>query len=157
MTDLNESGRAYARSLIAAGKIDRTSDWSFSPADGDALLGASGTDYTAYAKAHLGLDKSAADKTKARWNYPFAKGGKLYRSALIAIKQRAGAQGESAILGAATELLDKVDAGQPAKAAGAGQVQMKGSTLSSSSSTTSRRGPSRATAPSSTTRTTGAT
>ncbi|MDR3512639.1 MAG: HK97 family phage prohead protease [Caulobacteraceae bacterium] len=124
MSDLNESGRAYARSLIAAGKVDRTSSWSFSAEDGDALLGAGGADWTTYAKAHLGIDRSATDKTKARWNYPFAKGGKVYRSALIAIKQRAGAQGESAILAAATELLDKVDAGQPAKSA-AGALETK--------------------------------
>ena len=44
MTDLNESGRAFARALISAGKIDRTSSWDFTQADGDALLGAGGND-----------------------------------------------------------------------------------------------------------------
>lgn len=117
MTDLNEAGRAYARSLIAAGKVDRSAAWSFSAEDGDALLGAGGADWTTYGKAHLGVDRSATDKTKARWDYPFAKGGKVYRSALIAIKQRAAAKGDSAVLGAATELLDKVDAASAPKGA----------------------------------------
>ncbi len=45
MTDLNEPGRAYARSLIGAGKVDKTAAWDFSAEDGDALLGASGTDW----------------------------------------------------------------------------------------------------------------
>jgi hypothetical protein len=39
MTDLNLAGESYAHSLIAAGKVDRTSAWSFDAADGNALLG----------------------------------------------------------------------------------------------------------------------
>lgn len=122
MSELNESGRAYARSLIAAGKVDKTSAWSFSAEDGDALLGASGSDWTTYAKAHLGVDRSAADKTKARWKYPFVKGGKVYRSALEAIRQRASAQGDSAVYKTAGDLLDQIDgkgAGKSGAAAGA--------------------------------------
>lgn len=110
MTDLNEAGRAYARSLIAAGKIDRTSGWDFSADDGNALLGTSGDDWTSFAKVHLGVDTSATDKTKARWKYPVAKGGKVYRAGVIAAKQRASAQGDSAVEAATGELLEKIDA-----------------------------------------------
>lgn len=111
--DVNQSGVARARALISAGKVDRTSSWSFSAEDGNALLGASGNDWTAYAQAHLGEDKSASPKTKARFHYPVIKSGLVYRSGLIAAKQRASAEGESAIEAAASELLDKVDAGKP--------------------------------------------
>src|ERR1700742_4855069 len=97
MTDLNLVGESYAHSLVSAGKVDQASSWSFEAADGNALLGKNGDDWDSYSKAHLGLDRSANDKTKARFKYPFAKGGKLYRSALIAIKQRAAQQNDAAV------------------------------------------------------------
>lgn len=109
MTDLNLAGESHAHSLIAAGKIDKTSPWSFSTEDGNALLGKKGDDWTSYGNAHLGLDRSASEKTKARYKYPFAKGGKIYRSAVIAIKQRAAQQSDGAIERAATSLLDAID------------------------------------------------
>jgi HK97 family phage prohead protease len=109
MTDLNATGESFARSLIASGAVDKTSDWSFTADDGNALLGRDGADWASYGKAHLGLDQSATDKTKARWKYPFAKGGKLYRSALTAIAQRAGQQNDSAIGNAASALLKQID------------------------------------------------
>jgi hypothetical protein len=80
MTDLNLVGESYAHSLVSAGKVDRTSPWSFEAADGNALLGKNGDDWETYSKHHLGLDRSANDKTKARYRYPFAKGDRLYRS-----------------------------------------------------------------------------
>ena len=115
MTDVNEAGRAYARTLIAAGKIDRTSSWDFSAADGDALLGASGSDWTTYSKAHLGVDAGVANKTKGHWAFPFAKGGKIYARALDAIRSAAMRKGDGAIAAAAAELLDRI----PGKTKGA--------------------------------------
>ncbi len=109
MTDLNLVGESYAHSLVSAGKVDKTSPWSFEAADGNALLGEKGDDWDSYSKAHLGLDRSASDKTKARFKYPFAKGGKLFRSGLIAIKQRAAQQSDAAVEKAATALIDLVD------------------------------------------------
>jgi hypothetical protein len=108
-TDLNLPGESYAHSLIAAGKVDKTSAWSFEAADGNVLLGKGGDDWDNYSKAHLGLDRSASDKTKARFKYPFAKAGKLYRSGLIAVKQRATQQGDGAIEKSASALIDLVD------------------------------------------------
>lgn len=109
MTDLNLAGESYAHSLIAAGKVDRTTPWSFSAEDGNALLGKGGDDWAAYGQVHLGLDRSANDKTKARYKYPFAKGGKLFRTGVIAAKQRAAQQSDSAIEKAATALIDLID------------------------------------------------
>jgi len=95
--------------LIAAGKVDRTSPWSFGAEDGNDLLGKNGDDWVSYGNVHLGLDRSANEKTKARYKYPFAKEGKLYRSGLIAIRQRAAQQNDGAIERAAGDLLDLVD------------------------------------------------
>ncbi|HEY1753732.1 MAG TPA: HK97 family phage prohead protease [Caulobacteraceae bacterium] len=116
MTDLNPAGLAYARSLIAAGKVDRASPWSFSAEDGDALLGQGGDNWGAYGEAHLGLDPAAADKTRAYWQYPVVKDGKVYRAGVIAAKQRASAEGAGAVEAAAAELLDKIDAAGDAEA-----------------------------------------
>jgi hypothetical protein len=46
MTDLSLSDESYAHSLIAAGKVDRSSD----AADGNALLGKSRDDWENYAR-----------------------------------------------------------------------------------------------------------
>jgi uncharacterized protein len=116
MTDLNLAGQSHTHSLIAAGKDDRTSAWSFDAADGNALLGKNGGDWENYSRHHLGLDRSANYKTKARYKFPFAKANRLYRSGLIAVKQRAAQQGDSAIEKAATELIDLID--KPKSASG---------------------------------------
>lgn len=109
MTDLNLAGESYAHSLIAAGKVDRAAPWSFEAADGNALLGKGGDDWESYGKAHLGLDRTASDKTKARYKFPVSKGGRLYRSGVIAAKQRAAQQNDAAIEKAATALLTAID------------------------------------------------
>jgi HK97 family phage prohead protease len=109
MTDLNLAGESYAHSLIAAGKVDRTSSWSFEAADGNALLGKGGDDWESYSRHHLGLDRAAGDKTKGRYKYPVAKAGKLYRAGVIAAKQRAAQQGDGAVERAAASLLDQLD------------------------------------------------
>lgn len=105
---LNSSGKARANSLISSGKVNKTADWSFSAADGDKLLG-SGNDWAAYGAAHLGVDTAATDNTKAKYEYPFEKGGTIYRSALTAIRQRASQNGATAIFNAAGDLLEKID------------------------------------------------
>jgi HK97 family phage prohead protease len=109
MTDLNLAGESHAHSLIAAGKVDRTSSWSFSKEDGDALLGKGGDDWETYGKFHLGIDRAATEKTKGRYKYPVGKDGKVYRSGVIAAKSRAGQQGDGAIEKAADSLLQKID------------------------------------------------
>ncbi|WP_439399061.1 HK97 family phage prohead protease [Bradyrhizobium sp. PMVTL-01] len=109
MTDLNLVGESYAHSLVSAGKVDKTSAWSFDAADGNALLGKGGDDWENYSKHHLGLDRSANDKTKARFKYPFAKTDKLYRSGLIAAKHRAAQQNDAAVEKAAAALLELID------------------------------------------------
>lgn len=105
---LNRPGFDHALSLIRAGKVDLESPWSISAEDENALLG-DPPDWGAYAKWFLAEDTGQTDQTKARWKYPFGKEGKVYRSALTAIRQRAGQQGAEAILDAAGKLLAAID------------------------------------------------
>lgn len=103
--NVNKSGQAYAKSLIKAGKVNN-GPWSFSGADGNALLGDAGDDWANFAKYHLAEDTDATENTKARYKYPFGKAGELYSRALVAIKGRSTQQGETDINNAAQELWD---------------------------------------------------
>ncbi len=109
MSTLNSPGASNLSARISDGDVDKTSDWSFSAEDGNKLLGADGDNWAAYSKWHLGEDASETAKTKARYKYPFGKNGKVYRSALTAIRQRAGQQGDAAIYEEAGKALDKID------------------------------------------------
>lgn len=112
---LNGAAVAFANLCLTNGKIDKTSDWSFSADDGNSLLG-SDNDWANYGKHFLALNTGETEKTKAYFSYPFAKAGTVYRSGLIAVKQRAAAQGDDTIEAAAGRLLDKID-GKAAPAA----------------------------------------
>lgn len=105
---LNKPGLTNARSLIDQGSVDVESDWEFSADDGDKILG-DPPNWDTYAEHHLGINSSSNDETKDAYSYPFAKDGTVYRSALAAIRQRAGQQDETQIFNAAGELLDMID------------------------------------------------
>ena len=113
MASLHGAGKTRANALIDSGKVNRTSSWSFSAADGNALLGENGDDWDNYGRHHIGTDSSADRETKAHWKYPFAKKSgseiKLYRRALVSIRSRAAANGDDTIFDAAGSLLAKVD------------------------------------------------
>jgi ATP-dependent protease ClpP protease subunit len=106
---LHPAGHAHARSLIAAGKIDETSSWSFDASDENALLG-DPPNWTDYGKWFLGEDSAENADTKGHWKYPFGKDGKLYRAALRAIASRASQQGDSDISSSASDLIKEIDA-----------------------------------------------
>jgi len=106
---VNRAGVSKANSLINSGAINSTSSWSFAASDGNAMLGSGGDDWSNYSSFHLGMDSGADANTKARYKYPFGKGGKIYRSALVAIRQRAGQQNDTAVFNAAGTLLTKLD------------------------------------------------
>lgn len=111
---VNEKGRAHAQSLIDAGKVDKSSPWTFTAEDGNKILGPN-KDWDAYSAWHLAVDDAEAVNTEAHYKYPFGKDGKVYRSALVAIRQRAGQQGATDVFDAAGELLKKIDGDGDAK------------------------------------------
>jgi len=105
---LYRAGESHARTLIEQGRVDEESSWDFSAEDGDALLG-DPPDWDRYASWFLGHDTEADKETKAAWKYPFGKDGKVYRSALRAIRTRAAQNNETEISDAARRLLDLMD------------------------------------------------
>lgn len=105
---INSKGKSHASSLIAEGKVDKTSDWSFSAEDGNKLLG-DPPNWSEYSKWFLAVDASADKETKEYYKYPFGKDGKVYRRGIIAAKSRAAQQGEADISNAADDLLKKID------------------------------------------------
>jgi HK97 family phage prohead protease len=103
---VNSKGVAHARSLISAGKINEGA-WSFSGADGNALLG--DDDWAEYGKWFLAVDSDADAETKDHYKYPFGKGGEIYRRGVIAAKSRAAQQNLTAVSDAADSLLEAID------------------------------------------------
>lgn len=112
---LNRAAAVHARMLIEAGTVDRDAAWSFEAADSDALLGPDGNDWVEYARWFLGEDTAATPKTKDRYKYPVGKGGKVYRAALIAIRQRAGQQNAQAVFDEAGQLVALIDGDKSAR------------------------------------------
>lgn len=106
---VHKAGVSHAKSLIGSGDVDTSTAWSFSAADGNALLGENGDDWKNYGSMHLAVNSDADAMTKDHFKYPFGKGGKVYRSGLIAIRQRAGQQNETDIYDAAGRLLQLID------------------------------------------------
>ena len=107
-TTVNGPGKLNALHLVQEGKVDRDSAWSFSAKDGDQLLG-DPADWPEYAKWFLGLDSAATKETKEYYKYPFGKDGKVFRSGVIAAKDRAAQQGETELETAAGHILEEID------------------------------------------------
>ena len=105
---LNTDGYRHAMALLTVGQVDRESAWDMTTADEDALLGTP-PDWPGYATWFLGARPGSAPDVKQTWVYPFGKGGKVYRSALTAIRQRAGQQGDQEVFDGAGKLLELVD------------------------------------------------
>jgi Escherichia/Staphylococcus phage prohead protease len=106
---VNDVGTKNAAARIAAGDVDKTTDWAFDAADGDKLLGEKGDDWGEYAKWFLATNADQPATSKGHYSYPFGKNGKVYRSALIAIRSRAAEQHEDAVFDAAGEYLAAID------------------------------------------------
>lgn len=106
--EVNKPGVAKAETLISNGDVDMTTAWDFSAEDGNAILG-DPPDWAAYAEWFLAVDTSANEETKDRYAFPFGKGGKVYRSGVIAAKQRAAQVGYDNIMAAADALLTMID------------------------------------------------
>ncbi len=86
---INSSGVSHAKSLINAGKVDKTSSWSISTDERKNLND----------NMFLGAGRK----------YPYGKNDKVYRSGVIAAEQRAAQQKETAIASATKGLLAMID------------------------------------------------
>ena len=64
-----------------------------------------------FSKWFLGIDANVDPKSKGHWTYIYTSDFKnVDRAGLIAIRQRAGQNGETAIFNAAGKLLETIDA-----------------------------------------------
>lgn len=97
---------------ISEGDVDKTSAWSFSAQDGDRLLGPNGDDWDTFAKWHLIENDDQPEETKARYSYPYGKGGLVYRSALRSIASRSAQQGLNDLSKLASEMILLIDKGE---------------------------------------------
>ena len=106
---INQDAQKQARTLIAEGKTERESHWG--SAQPDAAAENTFTEqhgWQAYADWHLAYDSAENKETKGRYKFPYGDFHKVkvHRSALIAIKQRAGSEHDRAVEAAVDELLE---------------------------------------------------
>jgi hypothetical protein len=107
---INTIGERNAKRLIRTNNIDFNSSWSFSAADGNALLGPDGDNWAEYRRWFLVEETDAEARTKARYKFPFGKDGKIYRRGVIAVKSRAAQANFPELADLADELLEMIDA-----------------------------------------------
>ena len=112
---LHRPGFDQAKALIAGGKVDKTSPWSFAAADANKILG-DPPNWKRFGTWHLGRNTATKPDVKDGWRYPYGKGGKVYRSALRAIRTRAAQEKADDIFKAAGTLMFMLNRAQ--KAAG---------------------------------------
>lgn len=108
--ELNEAAVEHARTLVAAGRVDRDRPWhEIEPtaADENAYLAAQG--WPAYGAWFLGLREGADPETKERYGFVCGDFRVVSREGLVAIAQRAGEWHHPAIERAAQDLLALVD------------------------------------------------
>lgn len=98
---VNSKSMNYLMSLVESGDIDYESSWSFSAEDGNDLIEGE------FEKYHIAYDTNS--ETKARFKFPVGKDGEIYRSGVIAAKQRAGGENYQNVLEAADRLLRAID------------------------------------------------
>jgi len=110
----NTVGVSYAKTLIRKGQYNVSTSWSISSAEKRRLLG-DPPDYKAYKRWFFGIDSTIDKNTMGAYKYPFGKRGKVYRSALIAIRQRSAQQGVTSIFAAAGTLIKMIDGKEESK------------------------------------------
>ena len=108
-TGINKSGVSHANGLISDGKVVKSSSWNAPSASAEnAYIKENGM--AAFGKWFLGVDANADPETKEHWHYVYTSDFKnVDRAGLIAIRQRAGQQKETAIFEAAGKMLEKID------------------------------------------------
>jgi len=105
---LNKEAFEYAKKLIKEGKVDTSDDkWSeHNPNATQENKFLQKHEIEDYSKWHLGIDTGEDEENKGRYKFPFGDFKKVYRSGLVAVKQRAAQNHYPDIEKAAGELLE---------------------------------------------------
>ena len=107
---VNKDAVAHARKLIDAGTFDDETEWSdAAPSADDENAEIDKHGYDGYGAWHLAIDPDASEETKGRYTFPYGDFRKVYRSGLIAAKQRASQNDHDEIEKAADQLLQRLD------------------------------------------------
>lgn len=109
-TGINRAGVQQAMRLVADGKVSKPSSWQHPSAEQEnAYIAKEGM--PAFGNWNLGVDSNVDPKNKGHWTYIYTSDFKTVdRAGLIAIRQRAGQNKETAIFEAAGKILEKLDA-----------------------------------------------
>lgn len=108
---LNKDALNYAKKLIAQGKIDRASNSWF---DNEPLIEQENhylheNSWKQYSKWFLGIAPNTQTQTKEHYEFPIGDFKKIYRSGVVAVKERAAQWRQKQIEKAANELLKMID------------------------------------------------
>ena len=106
---LNVEAVAHARKLILEGKVEKETSW----AEGNPDVHAQNRylddhSFQEYSHWFFGLNEDTAADVKEHYEFPYGNFEKVFRSGLIAVKQRAGQFGHTEIEQAAGMLLDMI-------------------------------------------------
>lgn len=107
--NVNREALKHAETLIKEGNLEQESHWGSAQADAsaeNAFIEKHG--WEAYAHWHLAYDPDENEETKGRYKFPMGDFQDVHRSALIAIKQRAGSEAYSEVEDAADRLLKQL-------------------------------------------------
>jgi len=96
----------YALRKIREGRYEAHKGFQWGEKDYETALGPEGDDWGNVAKNFLGRNNNATKETRERYLYPMCKGGKVYRSALTALKAKAAGEMKAACV----NLIAKLDA-----------------------------------------------
>lgn len=106
----NDAAVRHAAALIRQGRLDTETAWGDAEPSAErenALLDRDG--FRGYAQWYLAVDPQATAGTKGSVHFPYGDGDRVYRSALIAAKQRAAQNDHADVEEAAAELLTLID------------------------------------------------
>lgn len=109
-TGINKAGYNQAARHIGYGAYIKPDSWERPTAEEEnAYIAKNGMEE--FGKWFLGVDSNVDPKSKGHWTYIYTSDFKnVDRAGLIAIRQRAGQNGETAIFNAAGKLLETIDA-----------------------------------------------
>jgi hypothetical protein len=91
--ELNRSGYEYAQRIAREGHVvlDERDDWSeHQPTAAEENEFIRQHTMAAYARWHLGVDKSRGEDTKARYKFPYGDFHDVHRCGVLAAESRAG-------------------------------------------------------------------
>jgi hypothetical protein len=107
---VHDDGVAKARQMIDGTQYDLETEWGDgAPSTEQANDKIDRDGYEGYGEWHLAVDTEASADTKDRYGFPFGDFRRVFRSALLAAKQRAAQNDHADVEQAADDLLRRLE------------------------------------------------